>query len=62
MDGKKLKTTLKTVKEAKEMRKFTVNYNKVKFDRVKDFVGDFGKMMTCEGMTKSGGIAKHNSD
>jgi len=62
MDGQKLKTSLNTCKEAKEMRKFTVNFKQVKFDKVKNFIGDFGKMMTCEGMAKAGGIAKHQSD
>ena len=62
MDGKKLNTSLNTVKEAKKMRKFTVNFKNVKFDKVKNFICDFGKMITSEGMTKSNGIAKHHSD
>lgn len=44
------------------MRKFTANFPKVKFDKVKDFIGDFGKMLTSDGIKKGGGIAKHQSD
>jgi hypothetical protein len=54
-DPNKLKYKLKTCPDLSQIRKFSSQFTGVKFDKVKGFIGDFQKWITCDKLRSQGG-------
>lgn len=46
---------LKVCKDFKELRKFVSVFKGVNYEKIKDFIGDFGKWITCDTIKSQGG-------
>lgn len=54
MEGK-TDFNLKVVKDIAQLRKFVSVFRGVNYDKIKDFIGDFGKWITCDTIKAQGG-------
>jgi len=49
------KDSLKLCKDFTQVRKFTAIFKQVKYEKIKDFMGDFGKWVTNDMLKSQGG-------